>query len=160
MLGAKINNSEKSRWISLKFSGRVCLGFTHKTKKAWLIRTDFCDKLFLTTKEHTQKFGKHHRDNCGLLSMIRNFHRSLWGIPKVPLGWDPWNKIENFSNLKKQYKTFIDFIKLEWTILVNKPSTEQNFSNLCWIIWVLRLFEKIRPMGPTPPLRYSPWHFM
>jgi len=39
------------------------------------------------------------------------FHRSLWGVPKVPTGWDPWNKTENISNLKKQYEIFIDFYK-------------------------------------------------
>jgi len=37
--------------------------------------------------------------------------------------------------------------------LVHKTSTEQNFSNFRWIIWVLRPFEKIRSMGPTPPVQ-------
>jgi len=39
------------------------------------------------------------------------FHRSLWGVPKVPPRWDPWNKIEKFSKLKKTYKTLIDSYK-------------------------------------------------
>jgi len=40
------------------------------------------------------------------------FHRSLSGVPKVPLGWDRWNKIENFSNIKKDRKHSLTFIKL------------------------------------------------
>jgi len=27
------------------------------------------------------------------------FHRSLWGVPKVPPGWDPRNKIEKIFKL-------------------------------------------------------------
>jgi len=39
--------------------------------------------------------------------------------------------------------------------LVHKPSTEQNVSNFHWIIKVLGPFEKIRSMGPTPPLFHT-----
>jgi len=39
------------------------------------------------------------------------FHRSLLGVPKVPLRWDPRKKIEKVSNLK-EYKNNIAILLL------------------------------------------------
>ena len=78
MLGAKVNNSEKSRWISLKF--KTCLfGFLQ-----------FLEKFTLQTTKHGQSYVLQRKHTVNHVSNVRTCISSIlryWfrGLPTTPV---------------------------------------------------------------------------